>query len=100
MAGHAVTELPAGQLPELTTGRLLSTWQLDAPALLLVVALGALHGCGAMLGIAELIALRFLLAILFQWARAERAQSAALDRRLDAELAVVVPVPTDRKSVV
>lgn len=44
-------------------------------------------GGGAMLGIAELIALPFLLALLFQWARAERIQTAALDRRLDAELA-------------
>ncbi|NEA99092.1 cytochrome c oxidase assembly protein [Streptomyces sp. SID13726] len=44
-------------------------------------------GGGAMLGIAELVALPFLLAILFQWARAERVQAAALDRRLDAELA-------------
>ncbi|MGW7407350.1 cytochrome c oxidase assembly protein [Streptomyces sp. NPDC054833] len=51
-------------------------------------------GGGAMLSIAELVALPFLLAILFQWARAERAQTAALDRRLDAELAVVVPAPT------
>lgn len=47
-------------------------------------------GGGAMLGIAELVALPFLLAILFQWARAERVQTAALDRRLDAEL---TPVP-------
>ncbi|MFC8428243.1 cytochrome c oxidase assembly protein [Streptomyces sp. NPDC057253] len=44
-------------------------------------------GGGAMLGIAELTALPFLLALLFQWARAERLQTAALDRRLDAELA-------------
>ncbi|MGW3360536.1 cytochrome c oxidase assembly protein [Streptomyces bungoensis] len=51
-------------------------------------------GGGAMLSIAELVALPFLLAILFQWARTERAQTAALDRRLDAELAVVVPAPT------
>ncbi|AOR36822.1 hypothetical protein BFF78_02240 [Streptomyces fodineus] len=44
-------------------------------------------GGGAMLSIAELVALPFLLVLLFQWARAERAQTAALDRRLDAELA-------------
>ncbi|MDF3300213.1 cytochrome c oxidase assembly protein [Streptomyces tropicalis] len=44
-------------------------------------------GGGAMVGIAELVALPFLLALLFQWARAERVQNAALDRRLDAELA-------------
>ncbi|GHI03472.1 hypothetical protein AQI88_00360 [Streptomyces cellostaticus] len=49
-------------------------------------------GGGAMLSIAELVALPFLLAILFQWARADRAQTAVLDRRLDAELAVV-PAP-------
>ncbi|MFF0016406.1 cytochrome c oxidase assembly protein [Streptomyces sp. NPDC005374] len=46
-------------------------------------------GGGAMLGIAELVALPFLLAILFQWARVERVQTAVLDRRLDAELAAV-----------
>ncbi|MGW0211060.1 cytochrome c oxidase assembly protein [Streptomyces sp. NPDC003233] len=46
MDGHAMAELSAGQLPELTTGRLLSTWHLDVPALLLVIALGALYGWG------------------------------------------------------
>ncbi|MFG3200891.1 cytochrome c oxidase assembly protein [Streptomyces sp. NPDC048192] len=46
MDGHAMTGLSAGALPELTTGRLLSTWQLDVPALLLVLALGALYGWG------------------------------------------------------
>ncbi|GHJ41918.1 cytochrome c oxidase assembly protein [Streptomyces sp. TS71-3] len=51
-------------------------------------------GGGAMLSIAELTALPFLLAILVQWARAERVQTAALDRRLDAELArVPTPAP-------
>lgn len=48
-------------------------------------------GGGAMLGIAELTALPFLLALLFQWARAERLQTAALDRRLDAELPPSTP---------
>ena len=48
-------------------------------------------GGGAMLGIAELTALPFLLALLFQWARAERLQTAALDRRLDAELPTTAP---------
>jgi putative copper resistance protein D len=48
-------------------------------------------GGGAMLGIAELAALPFLLAILAQWVRAERAQTAALDRRLDAELTPAAP---------
>ncbi|MEW2294952.1 cytochrome c oxidase assembly protein [Streptomyces sp. NPDC006743] len=42
-------------------------------------------GGGAMLSIAELVALPFLLAVLAQWARAERLQNAALDRRLDEE---------------
>jgi cytochrome c oxidase assembly factor CtaG len=46
MDDHAMTLLSAGQLPELTAGRLLSTWQLDVPALLLVVFLGALYGWG------------------------------------------------------
>ncbi|MEU0409357.1 cytochrome c oxidase assembly protein [Streptomyces griseorubiginosus] len=50
-------------------------------------------GGGAMLGIAELTALPFLLALLFQWARAERLQTAALDRRLDAELLPAAPPP-------
>jgi putative copper resistance protein D len=39
-----------------------------------------------MLGIAELVAIPFLLTVLAQWARAERAQAAVLDRRLDGEL--------------
>ncbi|MFB7501132.1 cytochrome c oxidase assembly protein [Streptomyces sp. NPDC056161] len=47
-------------------------------------------GGGVMVSIAELVALPFLLAILVQWARVERAQTAVLDRRLDTEL---VPVP-------
>ncbi|MEW2306083.1 cytochrome c oxidase assembly protein [Streptomyces sp. NPDC006655] len=52
-------------------------------------------GGGAMLSIAELVALPFLLTILFQWARAERVQTAALDRRLDEQqLAAAVPAPT------
>lgn len=46
-------------------------------------------GGGAMLSIAELVALPFLLAILVQWARAERVQAAALDRRLDRDLTPV-----------
>jgi putative copper resistance protein D len=48
-------------------------------------------GGGAMLSIAELVALPFLLAILVQWARAERVQAAALDRRLDRDLTRVAP---------
>ncbi|WP_373304361.1 cytochrome c oxidase assembly protein [Streptomyces anandii] len=50
-------------------------------------------GGGAMLSIAELVALPFILAILVQWARAERAQNAVLDRRLDEQLVRVVPQP-------
>lgn len=50
-------------------------------------------GGGAMICIAELVALPFLLAILVQWAHHERAQTAALDRRLDAELVPVPAVP-------
>ncbi|MFE2508426.1 cytochrome c oxidase assembly protein [Streptomyces naganishii] len=48
-------------------------------------------GGGAMLSIAELVALPFMLAILVQWARAERAQNAVLDRRLDEQLVRVAP---------
>ncbi|MFF7140893.1 MULTISPECIES: cytochrome c oxidase assembly protein [Streptomyces] len=50
-------------------------------------------GGGAMISIAELVALPFLLAILVQWARTERAESAALDRRLETELVPAAPVP-------
>ncbi|MER6355554.1 cytochrome c oxidase assembly protein [Streptomyces sp. NPDC001634] len=53
-------------------------------------------GGGAMLSIAELVALPFLLAILVQWARAERAQNAALDRRLDTELTPVTVSASDQ----
>ncbi|KOG32889.1 cytochrome c oxidase assembly protein [Streptomyces resistomycificus] len=48
-------------------------------------------GGGAMIGIAELVALPFLLALLVQWAHTERAETAALDRRLDAESVPVTP---------
>ncbi|MFF3904724.1 cytochrome c oxidase assembly protein [Streptomyces sp. NPDC001848] len=50
-------------------------------------------GGGAMISIAELVALPFLLAILVQWARTERAQTVALDRRLDTELVPAAPAP-------
>jgi cytochrome c oxidase assembly factor CtaG len=51
-------------------------------------------GGGAMLSIAELVALPFLLTILVQWARTERVQTAALDRRLDEELVpATAPAP-------
>ncbi|MEU9455965.1 cytochrome c oxidase assembly protein [Streptomyces sp. NPDC048277] len=50
-------------------------------------------GGGAMLSIAELVALPFLLMILFQWARAERAQTAALDRHLDQQTAPAPAAP-------
>ncbi|MEU8965379.1 cytochrome c oxidase assembly protein, partial [Streptomyces sp. NPDC048491] len=49
-------------------------------------------GGGAMVSIAELVSLPFLLAILVQWSRADRAQRVVLDRRLDAELAPAAPV--------
>jgi cytochrome c oxidase assembly factor CtaG len=52
-------------------------------------------GGGAMVGIAELVALPFLLAILVQWARTERAETVALDRRLDSELERVPSTPTE-----
>jgi len=48
-------------------------------------------GGGAMIGIAELVALPFLLAILVQWARTERAETVALDLRLDRELVPAAP---------
>ncbi|MEV6541313.1 cytochrome c oxidase assembly protein [Streptomyces sp. NPDC051665] len=48
-------------------------------------------GGGAMVSIAELVALPFLLAILVQWARTERAETVALDRRLDTELVSAKP---------
>jgi putative copper resistance protein D len=50
-------------------------------------------GGGAMIGIAELVALPFLLAILAQWARTERAETVALDRRLEAELVPAARAP-------
>ncbi|WP_053751153.1 cytochrome c oxidase assembly protein [Streptomyces sp. MMG1533] len=43
-------------------------------------------GGGAVIGFAELVALPFLLAVLVQWDRTERAETTALDRRPDAEL--------------
>ncbi|WP_019054893.1 cytochrome c oxidase assembly protein [Streptomyces prunicolor] len=52
-------------------------------------------GGGAMVSIAELVALPFLLAILAQWARTERAETVALDRRLDSELEVVRATPAE-----
>lgn len=48
-------------------------------------------GGGAMLTIAELVGLPFLLAVFLQWVRAEKAGTAELDRRLDAELVPVAP---------
>ncbi|MGI5459997.1 cytochrome c oxidase assembly protein [Streptomyces sp. CA-249302] len=48
-------------------------------------------GGGAMVGIAELVALPFLLAILVQWARTERKETVALDRRLATELVPAAP---------
>ncbi|MFJ9903329.1 cytochrome c oxidase assembly protein [Streptomyces sp. NPDC101152] len=48
-------------------------------------------GGGAMISIAELVALPFLLAILVQWFRTERAETVALDRRLATELIPAAP---------
>ncbi|MEU1345005.1 cytochrome c oxidase assembly protein [Streptomyces sp. NPDC005827] len=56
-------------------------------------------GGGAMLGIAELVALPFLLAILFQWARAERVQTAALDRHLDRQQAATATAPAPAPAI-
>ncbi|MFF4364124.1 cytochrome c oxidase assembly protein [Streptomyces sp. NPDC001604] len=55
-------------------------------------------GGGAMVGIAELVALPFLLAILVQWARTERATTAALDRRLATELVPAAPAEGQTES--
>jgi putative copper resistance protein D len=46
-------------------------------------------GGGAMVAIAELVGLVFLIAVFAEWVRAEGSRTAELDRRLDAEL---VPV--------
>jgi putative copper resistance protein D len=43
-------------------------------------------GGGAMLTLAELVGLPFLIAVFMEWMRAERTQTAELDKRLDAEL--------------
>ncbi|MFJ6214957.1 cytochrome c oxidase assembly protein [Streptomyces sp. NPDC092296] len=50
-------------------------------------------GGGAMLTIAELVGLPFILTVFLQWARTERARTAELDRRLDGELVPVAPQP-------
>ncbi|MFJ6737660.1 cytochrome c oxidase assembly protein [Streptomyces sp. NPDC091279] len=55
-------------------------------------------GGGAMISVAELVALPFLLAVLAQWARAERAETAALDHRLDSELVPAPPAPAPAPS--
>jgi cytochrome c oxidase assembly factor CtaG len=55
-------------------------------------------GGGAMISIAELVALPFLLAILVQWARTERAETVALDRRLATELVPVAPAESAEPS--
>ncbi|WP_372411937.1 cytochrome c oxidase assembly protein [Streptomyces luteireticuli] len=49
-------------------------------------------GGGLMIAVAELVGLPFLIAVFVEWLRAERGRTAALDRRLDAELERV-PVP-------
>ncbi|GAA3743646.1 cytochrome c oxidase assembly protein [Streptomyces tremellae] len=51
-------------------------------------------GGGLMLTLAELVALPFLIAVFFQWWHAERARTAELDARLDAELTpAAAPAP-------
>ncbi|MBO4256758.1 cytochrome c oxidase assembly protein [Streptomyces griseorubiginosus] len=55
-------------------------------------------GGGAMISIAELVALPFLLAILVQWARTERAETVALDRRLATELVPAAPTESAEPS--
>ncbi|MGW5941176.1 cytochrome c oxidase assembly protein [Streptomyces celluloflavus] len=46
-------------------------------------------GGGLMLTIAELVGLPFLIAVFAEWVRSERGKTAALDARLDRELATV-----------
>lgn len=53
-------------------------------------------GGGAMISVAELVALPFLLVLLAQWARTERAQTAVLDRRLEVVQAPVSEEEPDR----
>ena len=55
-------------------------------------------GGGAMISIAELVALPFLLAILVQWFRTERAETVALDRRLAKELIPAAPTESSEPS--
>lgn len=80
----------------MTHGTLIAgAWYLDhAPSWASDVHHDQQLGGGAMIGIAELVALPFLLAVLVQWARAERAETVALDRRLDAELVPAAPAAT------
>ncbi|NEA50654.1 cytochrome c oxidase assembly protein, partial [Streptomyces sp. SID10815] len=44
----AATDLPAGSPARPTVARLLSSWQLDVPALVLVLVLGGLYGWGVL----------------------------------------------------
>ncbi|MFJ5674540.1 cytochrome c oxidase assembly protein [Streptomyces sp. NPDC093097] len=50
-------------------------------------------GGGLMLTLAELVGLPFLIAVFAEWVRDERRKTAALDARLDRDLAVSAPVP-------
>ncbi|MFF6829817.1 cytochrome c oxidase assembly protein [Streptomyces longwoodensis] len=61
------------------------------------VELDQMIGGGAMISIAELVGLLFLIAMFVEWFRAERADTAELDRRLDAELERV-PAPAASES--
>ncbi|MGW0580978.1 cytochrome c oxidase assembly protein [Streptomyces sp. NPDC002920] len=82
----------------MTHGTLIAgAWYLDhAPSWAPDVHHDQQLGGGAMIGIAELVALPFLLAVLAQWARTERAEAAALDHRLDTELIPAASAATER----
>jgi cytochrome c oxidase assembly factor CtaG len=56
-------------------------------------------GGGLMLTLAELVALPFLLVVFFEWWRAEREKTAALDAHLDAQAAAQPPAATPTASV-
>jgi putative copper resistance protein D len=55
------------------------------------VQLDQMIGGGAMISIAELVGLVFLIAVFAEWVRAERVKTAELDRRLDAEQVRAAP---------
>ncbi|WP_405773978.1 cytochrome c oxidase assembly protein [Streptomyces sp. NBC_00859] len=85
----------------MTSGTLVAgTWYTrHAPAWAPDVHTDQQIGGGAMITLAELVGVPFLLVIFVQWVRSERAGTAALDRRLDAELATAAPVPSGTSAV-